>query len=196
MGAPRKNPPKDAAATIERMSAAAHGMVGIAKHFGVSRDTLKRWCEEDEALQEAYELGREIERQALHALIVADAAARKGSNGNAMFILKCKFGYRENDSSNTNVNVGVAIEPTNVMVVKDYGSDENWAARAEAQQRALMADIAKMHPGPDETVPKQIEASLTPSEPIAYPVPQWEASETVTVPPAQSYAPPSWVSPK
>jgi len=187
MGAPRKNPPKDAAAIIEQMSAQAHGMVGIAKHFGVSRETLKRWCEEDQALQEAYELGREIERQALHALIVADAAARKGSNGNAMFILKCKFGYRENDSNNTNVNVGVQV-PTNVMVVTDFGSDATWQAKAIEQQRNLAAM--------SNDAPPQIEATVAPqkaTQPIAYPIPQWEVPETVAVSPVQSWQPPAWL---
>ena len=51
MGAPRKNPPKDARVETERLAAQGYSIVGIAKHFGVSRPTLQRWMEEDESLR-------------------------------------------------------------------------------------------------------------------------------------------------
>jgi DNA invertase Pin-like site-specific DNA recombinase len=44
MGAPRKNPPKDAVESIERLAAQGHSIIGIAKQLGVSRETFKRWC--------------------------------------------------------------------------------------------------------------------------------------------------------
>jgi hypothetical protein len=151
MGAPRKHPPKDAGATIERLASQGHAVIGIAKQLGVGRETFKRWCEEDEALQEAFDVGRETERHYLHSLIVQAAVLNKGANANAMFLLKARHGYRENDSSNTNVNVGVAVVP-NVMVVRDHGTDEEWAARAAEQQRTLVLDAA--------SPAKAIEASV------------------------------------
>src|ERR1700730_16530658 len=102
MGAPRKNPPKDAAEVIERLAAAGHAIVGIAKQLGVSKETFKRWCEDEESLQEAFEIGRETERQTLHALIVQSAALNKPANVNAFFILKARHGYRENEPSQVN----------------------------------------------------------------------------------------------
>src|SRR5579862_1440592 len=121
MATPRKNPPKDAAVTIERLAAQGYAQVGIAKEFGVAASTLKRWMDEDEALKEAFDVGRESERRELHALIKRDAAAGKSANANAMFLLKCRHGYREFDSPNTKVDVAVAVAP--VMIVKDHGSD-------------------------------------------------------------------------
>jgi hypothetical protein len=173
MGAQRKNPPKDCAATIEQLAAQGHAIIGIAKKLGVSRETFKRWCEDDESLQEALDAGKEVERQALHALIVQSAVLNKPANVNAFFLLKAKHGYRENDPSNTNVNVGVAVASP-VMVVKDHGSDEEWAARAAEHQRSLIVNAA--------SPPKVIEADVT--APPAYAPP---------VPASQPAAPPQYV---
>ncbi|WP_263351784.1 helix-turn-helix domain-containing protein [Acidicapsa acidisoli] len=182
MGAPRKHPPAGAATTIEAMAAQGHAIVGIAKHFGVSRETFKRWCDEDEAIQEAFEIGREAERQALHALVVQSAVMNKPANVNAFFILKSRHGYRENDSPNTNVNVGVAVAPTNVLVIKDHGTDEEWAAKALAQQRALTAP---------EAAPRQLEGAKVASASIYEPQVYQTEPEAVASSPAY-FGPPSW----
>ena len=166
MAAPRKLPPEGAAEDIKRLASEGFGQLGIAAHFNVSRDCFKRWVEEDAGLNEAYEIGKETERQALHALVVASAKANKPANVNAFFLLKSRHGYVETDNR-TEVSVDVALN--NVLVVHDHGSDEEWAAKAAAQQRALTAD---------STSPPQIEASTVPqvdavalSEPPAIPAP-------------------------
>ncbi|WP_263355272.1 helix-turn-helix domain-containing protein [Acidicapsa acidisoli] len=184
MGAPRKHPPAGAAATIEQMAAQGHAIVGIAKHFGVSRETFKRWCDEDEAIQEAFEIGRETERQALHALVVQSAVMNKPANVNAFFILKSRHGYRENDSAN--VNVGVAVAPTHVLVIKDFGSDENWQAKAIAQQRALAALNSP------EAAPKQLEGSQAASVPVHEPSVYQPEPESVASSTVFDFGPPSW----
>jgi hypothetical protein len=160
----KKNPPEGAATDIQRLAAQGFGQLGIAANFNVSRDTFKRWIEQDAELNEAYELGKETERQALHALVVQSAVMNKPANVNAFFLLKARHGYVETDNR-TKVSVDVALN--NVLVVRDHGSDEEWAAKAAAQQRALTADC---------TSPPQIEASTTPqvdavalSEPSAIP---------------------------
>ena len=147
MAAPRKLPPDGAATDIRRLAAEGYSQLGIAAHFNVSRDCFKRWIEEDAELNEAYELGKETERQALHALVVASAKANKPANVNAFFLLKARHGYVETDNR-TKVSVDVAIN--NVLVVHDHGSDEQWAAKCAAQQRGLTADC---------TSPHQLEAS-------------------------------------
>jgi hypothetical protein len=96
--------------------------------------------------------------------------ANKGANANAMFLLKCRHGYREMDSPHTKVDVNVAA-PTNVLVVQHHGSDEEWQAKALAQQKTLTLDAAHIAPSP------------------ALPV---EASHTENAFPAQDYGPPSW----
>lgn len=156
MAAPRKNPPQGAAEVIQSLAAQGFAPIGIAKHFNVSKDTLKRWLEESASLQEAFEMGRETERQALHALIVQSAAANKPANVNAFFILKSRHGYRENDSPNTNITVAVPVAP--VMIVKDFGTDEEWAAKAAKQQRKLVQSAQQ----PAALLPPSWEA---PSEP-------------------------------
>jgi hypothetical protein len=54
----------------------------MANHLGVSRETFKRWCKEDDSLREAFEIGRETERHALHSLIVQSAVLNKPANSN------------------------------------------------------------------------------------------------------------------
>ena len=147
MAAPRKLPPDGAVDDIQRLAAEGFSQLGIAANFKVSRECFKRWIEEDEALNEAYELGKETERQALHALVVASARANKPANVNAFFLLKARHGYVETDNR-TKVSVDVAVN--SVLVVRDHGSDEEWAAKTAAQQRALTADCAS---------PLQIETS-------------------------------------
>jgi hypothetical protein len=175
MGAHRKNPPQGAAKTIEDLAAQGHAKVGIAKRLGVSSHTLARWCEEDETLQEAFDLGRETERQALHSLIVQAAVMNKGANANAMFLLKCRHGYREQDSAHTKVNVGVNVAPS-VMIVHDFGSDAEWEARAAAQQAALVLDAGSSPILALETAATLIQpASATPTASHAPGAPSWDA---------------------
>lgn len=176
MAAHRKLQPDDAAKTIETLAAQGFAIVGIAKHLGVSRETFKKWCEEDGELQEAFEIGRETERQALHALIVQSAVLNKPANVNAFFILKARHGYRDNDSPNTKVDVNVALANP-VMIVRDHGDDAAWAAKVAAQQRALTIDA-------DCTSPLQIEASTaTPVDAAPYygpPIFDWQSQPAPT----------------
>lgn len=168
MGAHRKNPPQGAAKMIEDLAAQGHAKVGIAKRLGVSSRVLARWIEEDETLEEAFELGRETERQALHSLIVQAAVMNKGANANAMFLLKARHGYREQDSPHTKVNVGVNVVP-NVMIVHDFGSDAEWEAKAAAQQAALVSNAAHK----PAARPLELEASAVPYPALpADPVPR------------------------
>ena len=141
MAAPRKHPPQGAVEVVKEMASHGHSLTGIAAHFKVVRGTIKRWLTEDESLDEAFEQGKEMERQALHALITRDAIAGKPANANAMFLLKCRHGYRENDSPHTKVDLAVNVAQP-VLVVKDHGSDERWAALCAEQQRKLTASEA------------------------------------------------------
>lgn len=168
MAAPRKNPPKDALTDIERLAAQGYAQIGIAKHFNVSRSTLKKWMDEDESLLEAFEVGRETERRELHSLLVQSAVQGKPANANAMFLLKCRHNYREFDSPHTKVDVAVAVTP--VMVVKDFGTDEEWARKVSEQQRKLaQGDAQASFP----RLPAPLSASQEPYEPVSYtqPVP-------------------------
>jgi hypothetical protein len=186
MGAPRKNSPSNAALDIERLAAQGHSIIGIAKHFRVSRETFKRWCEEDDVLQEAFEVGRDSHRQYLVSLIAEAAKANKGANSNAMFLLKTMHGFREFDSSNTKVDVTVTA-PTNVMVVKDYGDDAAWEARTRRQQAALVAMAGDEHLQLE--APQAAPVVLQPSSAV----PEYLSTPKVeTTPLVPSYGPPAW----
>ncbi len=169
MAAPRKHPPSNAISETERLAAQGYSIVGIARALSVSKGTFKRWCEENEALLEAFEVGRETERQSLHALIVQSAVTNKPANANAMFLLKCRHGYREMDSPHAKVDVNVSAPTTNVLIVRSHGTDEEWQAKALAQQKALTLDAA----------------TIMPALPI-------EAAHSVEVTPVNNYGPPSW----
>jgi hypothetical protein len=197
MAAPRKLPPAGAVEDIQRLAAEGYSQLGIAAYFKVSIECWKRWIEEDAELSEAYALGKECERQALHAMIVVSARANKPANVNAFFLLKARHGYVETSNS-TKVSVDVAIN--NVMVIRDFGDDATWAAKCAAQQKALTADC---------TSPLQLEASTAPQvdamalfEPPAYlptvsepqaapvPVPIAPVQERAPVAAAPYYGPP------
>lgn len=164
MAAHRKHPPKDAAETIRNLAAQGFSMVGIAMHFKVSSPTVKRWLEEDEVLQEAFEMGRETERQYLHSLVVQSAAAGRAANVNAFFLLKARHGYRETDPPNSSVNVGVQVAP--VMVVKDHGTDEEWERKTAEHQRRLTQS------GLSGATVHKLEASQGVAQPLPIPEPQ------------------------
>lgn len=168
MAPPRKNPPQGAIPKIEELASQGFSMVGIGKHFGVSSTTFKRWCDDYEEIQQAFETGRETERQALHSLIVRDALAGKPANANAMFLLKCRHHYRENDSPSTKVDVNVN-QPQPVMIVVDHGTDEEWAIKVREQQRRLTEPESL--PVASQSAPQALPGPV--SHPIAtgHPVP-------------------------
>ncbi len=166
MSAPRKHPPKGAAQTIKELAASGHSQLGIAGKLGVCLSTFKRWLEENEALQDAHDLGRETERQALHSMVVESARAGKPANVNAFFILKARHGYVEADTKSQQVNI--AVGATSVMVIRDHGADDEWEARVEKQQAQLVAGSshapATLAPSSDagETITRQAERTAKP----------------------------------
>ena len=179
MAAPRKHPPKGASDTIKQLAASGHSLLGIASKLGVAISTFKRWLEEDEMLQDAFDLGRETERQELHAMVVRSAKEGKPANVNAFFILKARHGYVEADQKSTS-KVNIAIAAQNVMVMVDHGSDAEWEAKAAAQQAKLIQESA--HTPSMPALPLPVSASAFPT---AYaPLPPTAA--------AYDEPPPSW----
>jgi hypothetical protein len=178
MAPPRKHPTKDAAEVIQRLAASGFAIIGIAKHFNVARETFVRWLNEHSSLQEAFDSGREIERQRLHAAVYQSAMEGKPANVNAFFLLKARHGYVEADQRS--VNVGVSVEMAPVMMVIDHGDDATWQAKAIEQQRKLALTAAtplQLETSPD--VPQQTIAPSADHEPTAPPqfeVPTWRSN--------------------
>ena len=72
---------------------------GAAFALQVSDDVLSRWFNEHPELQEAFEKGRERERQTLHDVLYNAATKGRGKDSliAAMFLLKSRHGYREGE---------------------------------------------------------------------------------------------------
>lgn len=66
----------------------------IARGLGMSWDTWKRILREDKRALEAFEAGREVEHEELFGSLYK-AATDDGNVAAAMFLLKCRHGYRE-----------------------------------------------------------------------------------------------------
>ncbi|WP_394763557.1 hypothetical protein [Phenylobacterium sp.] len=103
-----KLPPADAVARVAALAAVGLPVRGVAASLGTSADTLRRWMSEDPELAEAFEVGRELERQALHAALYK-AATKNGDKIAAMFLLKARHGYREGEKTDA------AQQPTVVI---------------------------------------------------------------------------------
>lgn len=182
MGAPRKNPPANAVAEIRALASQGSTYVGIAKRFGVAKETLTRWLEDDPKLAESFEQGKDEEREKLHNALSKKALA--GDIIAAMFLLKSRHKYDDKAGQRVDVNVDVAVAP--VMVVKDHGTDEEWAARVSAQQRALtQPSIAPRQLEAPKAA--QIDAQLSPEPPASLPLPV-----ATRATPAPQYGVPVW----
>ncbi len=98
-GRKRKAAPESvpSAKFIENLAADGRSVVGVAAALGTSKDRLRRWLDEDPALLDAFERGRERERYNLHNKLYR--AAMRGNIVAAMFLLKARHGYREGDQS-------------------------------------------------------------------------------------------------
>ena len=125
-GRPRKEPPADALEIITE--AAAHGATkkGAAHALGATIDTFNRWMTDHPDLLEAFEKGRERERQFLHDVLYQTAATGTGKDRliAAMFLLKARHGYIEGDkaqeSNRVNVTFNIpAAQPLDKFMVID-----------------------------------------------------------------------------
>jgi hypothetical protein len=173
MGRPRINPPSKAAERIKQLASEGYEPLSIADSFGCHIDVLNDWFDTIPSLKYAFEVGKELERVALHKIVVNSAKnGVTAASRNAQYILTSCFGYKVDDKSSNQVNV--AIENRPVMVVKDHGTDEEWSAKAAAQQAAL---IAGNEHGPRLEAPQKHAStfptgdSLPMGEPVPIPAP-------------------------
>ncbi len=120
IGRPRKHPPSDAAQRIEQLASEGRSIIGLAKELGTSKDTLRRWMTDCPELTEAFERGREQERQELHELLRRDARNGAKPNINAMFLLKCRHGYREGDQGEQGSRVNIVFNLPGAMSRDDF----------------------------------------------------------------------------
>ena len=103
-----KQPPSNCAVIIEEMSAKGYSLLGISKRLQTSPDTLRRWFAENPALQIALDSGREDESWTLHNMLFKQAI-EKGNTTAAIFLLKSRHGYVDNDRSQLANKVSVNV---------------------------------------------------------------------------------------
>lgn len=121
IGRPRKQPPADAAERITALAADGFSVLGVARRMGVNQEVLTRWFDEQPALKEAFDVGRENERYALHNMLYR-LATEGGDKIAAMFLLKARHGYREGDQGeqanrvSINFSLPGALKPESFVI--------------------------------------------------------------------------------
>jgi terminase small subunit-like protein len=140
MSAKRKNPPEDILEIIERIVAGEGGSTKIlARAIGVSDSLVRAWFDREEDLREVYEAAREAHMHSLYLELLQMSRTGKGNAAGIIYTLKSKFKMFDQPGSGKLVDVNVTqVNP--VMIVRDHGDDAQWAAKAEEQQRRLIAD--------------------------------------------------------
>ncbi len=126
-GKPRKEPPPNALAIIKQAAATGASRRGVAMALGAHADTVQRWLEESPELKEAFEQGRETERQTLHNVLYDCAVGGQGKDSliAAMFLLKARHGYREGEQATEANRVSVTFNIPAAMPLDKFEVIEN-----------------------------------------------------------------------
>jgi len=159
MGRPRENPPTNAAATIKQLAKEGAEPIVIAEHFGVHVEMLMEWIEADEKLAYAYKVGQALLKKELIDRLRVASQKNQSLDGNAKFLLRSVFGMSEDGESTGSRKAGEEPAPVNVLVVKDFGTDEQWAAKAAEQQRRLTVNAST--PLPSQASQLALEATVS-----------------------------------
>ena len=112
-------PPADAADRIRAFAADGFSVIGVASGLGVGKGQLALWMERDPALKDAFDEGRERERQTLHNKLYR-LAMEKDFAPAAMFLLKARHGYREGDQGDQAGRVNVTIALPGAMTMQQF----------------------------------------------------------------------------
>lgn len=112
-------PPADAAERIRALASDGFSVVGVAAGMGIGKDQLATWMDDDPALRDAFDEGRENERRTLHNKLYR-LAMEKDHASAAMFLLKARHGYREGDQSDHDNRVSVTIALPGAMTLSQY----------------------------------------------------------------------------
>lgn len=113
------------------MAADGFSIPGVAARLGVSKDTFYRWMDDHPELKDAFDLGREMERHALHNLLYRQAM-EQGNATAAMFLLKARHGYREGDQSDHAGRVSINIALPGAMTLQQFTTITAKAASGNA----------------------------------------------------------------
>ena len=124
-------PPDHVRDRIYNLAATGWSKRGIARSFSVTLETLNRWLEDYPTLNEAFEHGRDGERQTLHNVLYTLAVNDKDKVA-AMFLLKARHGYREGDQSEQANRVAVVFNLPGALTPEQYRVVEGVANKPKA----------------------------------------------------------------
>lgn len=126
-GRPRKVAPSDAVDVVRNACATGASKTGVAMALACSVDVLNRWLDEDPALKEAFEHGRETERQTLHNVLYESAIGGNGKDSliASMFLLKSKHGYQEGQQESQANKVSITFNLPGAMQPEQFTIENN-----------------------------------------------------------------------
>lgn len=115
------SPPGDAAARIRAAASKGGSLKALHTLFSVSSDTFKQWLDADPSLRQAFDEGKELEREALHRTLYEAAIYKRDLNA-AQFLLKTRHqGYREAEAEDSRNRVNVTfVIPAAAPNIKTY----------------------------------------------------------------------------
>lgn len=126
----KKYPPDNATDKVTRLAKRGVKESDIAKGFGVSPKTFRRWKNENDEIKEALITARQIEEDALVGILYEKAM--DGDRTSAIFLLKARHGYREGvaaikaDNMNVQINLPGAQNPDDyTKQLKKYEKTED-----------------------------------------------------------------------
>ncbi|EPR18284.1 hypothetical protein M527_13195 [Sphingobium indicum IP26] len=103
---------------ITTMARNGHPVTSIAAALGMSARVMRECRKRQPEVEEAFAVGLGgLEHELVHSLL---EAARKGQVAAAMFLLKCRHGYRETGQTDTAPKVAVQINLPGAMDERAY----------------------------------------------------------------------------
>lgn len=120
---PRIEPTAEDIEKIEQWAKEGCAQVEMARGLGVSKDLLSRWRTDHPAVADALEIGKATLHTALRSKLVEKALA--GDTVSLLFALKCLFGWREGDQSDSANRVSVTFNIPAALPLDKFMSVEN-----------------------------------------------------------------------
>ncbi len=119
----KKSPPANAVSIVETMSASGNDQRSICKALEVSYNTWLKWRDEYPEIQDALDSGRAIEHDLLVGSLLEAATKNKNVTA-AIFLLKTRHNYRENEPLNQGgPNIQINFELPGAVDPKTYEAE-------------------------------------------------------------------------
>jgi hypothetical protein len=121
---------------VRILAAVGRTQNSIAASLGIGRAAFKACMDRQEAMRLAWEAGHSADEQ--HWVDVLRLAAANGAWIPSIFMLKSKFGYRENDAPDTRPNI--------TIVLPDALSPEQYLKTISVQERPAITKAVDDEP--------------------------------------------------